>query len=294
MWDWDMWMRLGEVRRGRECIVPDVSRTFHFGSLGLNMNSYFQVYILNTIIQISWGEYKCFCKFFRMFISKNTPLTPSQRWSWETWTGIVKKYVFHEDVFPHIVLFLCRHSFISKKNLPSWEGKRVRRGGRLNFRRISKDFFFLSLGVCSVSAWPNRILFSPLPPISRGGGGGDWHLLPRKRNIIKGRGMRSFMPLRIFRKIYAGKWIRHTCRGFRMIITPFPVLSGKVREGEFSSSSLLHFFFAKSNPSFFLSYGDRGKVRERRLLLLFCDIPRTPGSQLKKGFLSLFPLSFRS
>lgn len=42
MWDWDMWMRLGEVRRGRECIVPDVSRTYHFGSSGLNMNSYFQ------------------------------------------------------------------------------------------------------------------------------------------------------------------------------------------------------------------------------------------------------------
>lgn len=41
-WDWDMWIRLPEVRRGRECIVPDVSRTFHFGSSGLNMNSYFQ------------------------------------------------------------------------------------------------------------------------------------------------------------------------------------------------------------------------------------------------------------
>ncbi|OTF75803.1 hypothetical protein BLA29_005925, partial [Euroglyphus maynei] len=26
-WDWDMWMRLSDVRRGRECIVPDVSRT---------------------------------------------------------------------------------------------------------------------------------------------------------------------------------------------------------------------------------------------------------------------------
>ncbi|KAK8383416.1 hypothetical protein O3P69_019063 [Scylla paramamosain] len=42
MWDWDMWMRLGEVRRGRECIVPEVSRTYHFGSSGLNMNSFFQ------------------------------------------------------------------------------------------------------------------------------------------------------------------------------------------------------------------------------------------------------------
>uniref|UniRef100_A0A1B6FTU3 Protein O-linked-mannose beta-1,2-N-acetylglucosaminyltransferase n=1 Tax=Cuerna arida TaxID=1464854 RepID=A0A1B6FTU3_9HEMI len=42
MWDWDMWMRMAEVRKGRECIVPEVSRTYHFGSSGLNMNSYFQ------------------------------------------------------------------------------------------------------------------------------------------------------------------------------------------------------------------------------------------------------------
>lgn len=40
-WDWDMWMRLAEIRRGRECVVPDVSRTFHFGTSGLNMNAYF-------------------------------------------------------------------------------------------------------------------------------------------------------------------------------------------------------------------------------------------------------------
>lgn len=37
-----MWMRMPEVRKGRECVVPDVSRTYHFGSSGLNMNSYFQ------------------------------------------------------------------------------------------------------------------------------------------------------------------------------------------------------------------------------------------------------------
>ncbi|CAG2114436.1 unnamed protein product, partial [Medioppia subpectinata] len=42
LWDWDMWMRLPDIRRKRECIVPDVSRTYHFGSSGLNMNSYFQ------------------------------------------------------------------------------------------------------------------------------------------------------------------------------------------------------------------------------------------------------------
>ncbi len=70
------------------------------------------------------------------------------------------------------------------------------------------------------------------------------------------------MPLRIFRKIYAGKWIRHTCRGFRMIITPFSVLSGKVCEGEFSSSSLLLIFFAKSNPSFFLTETGKSQGKE--------------------------------
>ncbi|KAG1678559.1 Protein O-linked-mannose beta-1,2-N-acetylglucosaminyltransferase 1 [Nymphon striatum] len=42
LWDWDMWMRLPEIRKNRECVVPDVSRTYHFGSSGLNMNSYFQ------------------------------------------------------------------------------------------------------------------------------------------------------------------------------------------------------------------------------------------------------------
>ncbi|ELU12459.1 hypothetical protein CAPTEDRAFT_154180 [Capitella teleta] len=41
-WDWDMWMRLPSIRKNRECLVPDVSRTYHFGSKGLNMNTYFQ------------------------------------------------------------------------------------------------------------------------------------------------------------------------------------------------------------------------------------------------------------
>ncbi|KAK7601264.1 hypothetical protein V9T40_008705 [Parthenolecanium corni] len=41
-WDWDMWMRSAAVRKDRECIVPEVSRTYHFGSLGLNVNTFFQ------------------------------------------------------------------------------------------------------------------------------------------------------------------------------------------------------------------------------------------------------------
>ncbi|TMS20223.1 Protein O-linked-mannose beta-1,2-N-acetylglucosaminyltransferase 1 [Larimichthys crocea] len=30
-----------EKRKGRECIIPDVSRSYHFGIIGLNMNGYF-------------------------------------------------------------------------------------------------------------------------------------------------------------------------------------------------------------------------------------------------------------
>uniref|UniRef100_A0A8C5TYQ6 Protein O-linked-mannose beta-1,2-N-acetylglucosaminyltransferase n=1 Tax=Malurus cyaneus samueli TaxID=2593467 RepID=A0A8C5TYQ6_9PASS len=41
LWDWDMWMRMPEQRKGRECIIPDISRSYHFGIVGLNMNGYF-------------------------------------------------------------------------------------------------------------------------------------------------------------------------------------------------------------------------------------------------------------
>uniref|UniRef100_A0AAZ3RCW1 Protein O-linked-mannose beta-1,2-N-acetylglucosaminyltransferase n=1 Tax=Oncorhynchus tshawytscha TaxID=74940 RepID=A0AAZ3RCW1_ONCTS len=43
LWDWDMWMRMPEQRKGRECIIPDVSRSYHFGIIGLNMNGYFHL-----------------------------------------------------------------------------------------------------------------------------------------------------------------------------------------------------------------------------------------------------------
>ena len=53
LWDWDMWMRLDVIRKGRECIIPDVSRTYHFGASGLNMNPYFQVCVDKYLIFIS-------------------------------------------------------------------------------------------------------------------------------------------------------------------------------------------------------------------------------------------------
>ena len=47
-----MWMRMPAQRKDRECIVPDISRTYHFGARGLNVNpamneAYFKKHALN-------------------------------------------------------------------------------------------------------------------------------------------------------------------------------------------------------------------------------------------------------
>ncbi|CAL4172748.1 unnamed protein product, partial [Meganyctiphanes norvegica] len=40
--DWDVWFRLSKIRGGRECIVPDVSRTFHFALAGTHIQPQMQ------------------------------------------------------------------------------------------------------------------------------------------------------------------------------------------------------------------------------------------------------------
>ena len=39
--DWDVWLRLDDNLKGRDCIVPEISRTYHFGAKGVNMNEFF-------------------------------------------------------------------------------------------------------------------------------------------------------------------------------------------------------------------------------------------------------------
>ena len=44
---------------GRECIIPDISRTYHFGAKGVHINprfqgSYFQSHALNTEINVKF------------------------------------------------------------------------------------------------------------------------------------------------------------------------------------------------------------------------------------------------
>uniref|UniRef100_A0A4W3HTK9 Alpha-1,3-mannosyl-glycoprotein 2-beta-N-acetylglucosaminyltransferase n=1 Tax=Callorhinchus milii TaxID=7868 RepID=A0A4W3HTK9_CALMI len=59
LWDWDIWLRMPEQRKGRECIVPDISRSYHFGIVGLNMNgyfheAYFKKHKLNTVPNVQF------------------------------------------------------------------------------------------------------------------------------------------------------------------------------------------------------------------------------------------------
>lgn len=54
IFDWDMWMRTDDIIKGRECIIPDISRTYHFGSKGMNVGSfmqaiYFKKHALNKV-----------------------------------------------------------------------------------------------------------------------------------------------------------------------------------------------------------------------------------------------------
>ena len=50
--DWDMWTRLPSNRKERECIIPDISRTYHFGGKGINVGGlmqalYFEKHAIN-------------------------------------------------------------------------------------------------------------------------------------------------------------------------------------------------------------------------------------------------------
>ena len=51
--DWDVFLRLDGNRRGRDCVIPDVPRTYHFGYVGNHVSAgmqfaYFYDHALNT------------------------------------------------------------------------------------------------------------------------------------------------------------------------------------------------------------------------------------------------------
>ena len=52
--DWDVFLRLDSNRLDRDCIIPDISRTYHFGYVGNHVSAgmqfaYFYDHALNTV-----------------------------------------------------------------------------------------------------------------------------------------------------------------------------------------------------------------------------------------------------
>ena len=52
-----MWMRLSGNTKNRECVIPDISRTYHFGSKGLDVGSsmqniFFKRHALNNVTDV--------------------------------------------------------------------------------------------------------------------------------------------------------------------------------------------------------------------------------------------------
>ena len=117
MWDWDMWMRLPDIRQGRECVVPDVSRTYHFGSSGLNIHSYFQV-----------GKKQGNSKDLLICSRCSTRITPLDAVVIKVWlTGVFDMWTLHfngansyfsiEFSFLWQDIYFKKHSFNTKENV---------------------------------------------------------------------------------------------------------------------------------------------------------------------------------
>ena len=51
-------MRLGAVRRGRQCLRPEICRTFNFGAVGSSKGQYFKTYLQHTALNqvpVDWA-----------------------------------------------------------------------------------------------------------------------------------------------------------------------------------------------------------------------------------------------
>lgn len=56
---WDDWMRLNATRRGRQCIRPEVCRTYNFGREGTSHGQYFAQYLADIAlndVEVDWGS----------------------------------------------------------------------------------------------------------------------------------------------------------------------------------------------------------------------------------------------
>ena len=51
-------MRLGAVRKGRQCLRPEICRTYNFGAVGSSKGQYFKTYLQHTALNqepVDWA-----------------------------------------------------------------------------------------------------------------------------------------------------------------------------------------------------------------------------------------------
>lgn len=112
-----MWMRANFIRKDRECIIPDISRTYHFGSKGINMNPYFQevyfkkhsfmtlpnVQLKDVDKYVPWISYKICCLLFLICVSVTF------FWTWDISSFLWRSQIYNlwlQFAFKFLLSFL--------------------------------------------------------------------------------------------------------------------------------------------------------------------------------------------
>lgn len=115
--DWDMWMRAEYNRKGRECIIPDISRTYHFGGKGLNVGGpmqarYFATHSLNTKPNVKLDVHKMYKENYEKEINQllskakvldhtETPCTKFRNFVPDTEGELYVFYIRMDETYDH-------------------------------------------------------------------------------------------------------------------------------------------------------------------------------------------------
>lgn len=160
--DWDMWIRTQNIRKNRECIIPDISRTFHFGSIGTNINSYFQKqyfskHAFNLVPQKEFANVKqLFNESYEIMIDKivrDGYVIMGNNTNTKTQTNNVNNSTDNTNYLCSLAKFSEPHSIASNKRNKFYNNNK-------SYKLI--DFFEKELGDNRTKSKDNNNLFGPI------------------------------------------------------------------------------------------------------------------------------------
>ncbi len=82
---WDDWMRGAETRAGRQCVRPEVCRTYNFGKKGTSKGQFFSQYLAGVTLSTEWvawtrqdlafmGDADAYRRYFSAQVAAATPV----------------------------------------------------------------------------------------------------------------------------------------------------------------------------------------------------------------------------